>query len=159
MEKTEPRWDETWATWDKPAWPASTNLRIDWFLKAFQELKASAAVCEPVIVEVGTGSGWVARESYHVFEGRPYICADISSLALERIRNMELPAVTTCLMDELEALGKVADLLVCGDVLEHVEDRPKFFAQIRSVMKEGGIVPEHAQQVPSQCVRRSTART
>lgn len=73
-----------------------------------------------------------------VFPEAPYLCADVSREALDKLALKECPNVSSCLMGELAEQTQKADLVICGDVYEHVEDRQAFIRQIKDVLKPGG---------------------
>ena len=131
------RWDDTWCVGKKPAWPEYTNLRIEWFIEECKDLK-KRGLEKPVIVEIGAGVGWVTKELCNFFPESPYYCTDISMFALKQIEDLNLANVKTCPISELVKMGHVADIIICGDVIEHVEDRMTFFETITDIIKPDG---------------------
>ena len=131
-------WDNTWAHCTEPAWPEYTNLRIDWFRQKCVEIRNIENVLKPTVVEIGAGSGWVTRDLCGIFKECVYVCADISPYALQQIEELNLPNVKTTPMSKLLETGRIADIVICGDVLEHVEDRQSFFETITATVKQGG---------------------
>ena len=90
---------------------------------------------KPVIVEIG--AGWVIKELCKVFQESLYYCTDISMSALKQIKDLNLQNVKTIHIKELVKMGRIAGIIICGDVIGHAEERQHFFEMLTDIIKLG----------------------
>ena len=100
-----------------------------------------------IVADIGAGSGYFSfRLAHHVGDkGRVY-AADINPDMIlhmnRRIRDLGVKNMITVLSDPDDPLlGKASvDLVFICEVWHHIEDQPKYLAQIRHILKPGGRV-------------------
>ena len=93
------------------------------------------------VVDVGTGTGLVAREAVHVLGDASAVVAIDPSAGM--LRHAKLPKGTALLEGIAERLplrDQCADFLSMGYALRHVSDLSATFAEFYRVLKPGGIV-------------------
>ena len=100
-----------------------------------------------VVADIGAGSGYFSfRLAHHVGDqGRVYatdINPDMILHMNRRIRDLGVKNMITVLSDPDDPLlGKASvDLVFICEVWHHIEDQPKYLAQIRQILKPGGRV-------------------
>ena len=132
------QWDEYWKEIDRPSWPEYTSIRIKWFISIVKNRLLKEISSSATVVEIGAGKGWVTAHLSPLFIGGKYICTDVAEEALLCISELKLPNVITKLACEKTGLNICADLVICGDVYEHVRERKSFLDNIYEIMKPGG---------------------
>ncbi|MBV8424311.1 MAG: class I SAM-dependent methyltransferase [Candidatus Eremiobacteraeota bacterium] len=102
---------------------------------------------EARVLEVGVGSGYHLRALFDRIPGVRYEAIDISSLAVQFAKSYALGDRTAAdatfairnVMEGIPAAGATYDAVVCGEVLEHVEHPEQLLAEIRRVLRPGGV--------------------
>lgn len=87
-------------------------------------------------LDLGCGDGRLTAE----LTSGPTIAADVSRVALERARG-RLPAVDFAELDpgaDLPFRDGEFDLVLCADVIEHVQDVQSLLSEARRVLRPGG---------------------
>jgi len=106
---------------------------------AMNDLRGEKGV---VILEVGAGTGWVTAALSPLFPNARYISTDISSEAMRKLGELGLPTVEPVVTGDVSTLGVQADLVICGDVIEHVreESRVQFMNSLVLALNPGGLL-------------------
>jgi 2-polyprenyl-3-methyl-5-hydroxy-6-metoxy-1,4-benzoquinol methylase len=98
------------------------------------------------VLEVGVGSGYHLAKLLGMRPDVRYTGVDISQYAIDfarrfALRDKEIAGITFRLANATDGLGEPPasfDAVICGEVLEHVDDPGALLAELRRVIKPGG---------------------
>jgi arsenite methyltransferase len=106
---------------------------------------------DEVVADIGAGTGYFTlRFARHAAKA---LAVDIDARLLEMAKKNAPPNVETILAapdDPKLAAGSVDTIFFC-DVLHHIEDRPAYYAKLKSALKPGGrivIIDFHKKKLP-----------
>lgn len=117
----------------------------DAWQKPDEVIRALALKSDAVIADIGSGTGYFAvRIARMVPEGRVYGVdtePNMVKYLAERAKREELGNVTAVKASPGDPrLAEKADLILLVDVFHHVENRERYFARLRDLLKPGGRV-------------------
>jgi 2-polyprenyl-6-hydroxyphenyl methylase / 3-demethylubiquinone-9 3-methyltransferase len=120
--------DQWWA-------PRGEFVMLDWIAAARVRLVPPAAYDGALLLDVGCGGGLLARH----LRGRSYrhVGVDLSAAALNLARAHDVAAVRGDVV-HLPFGDEVFDVVVAGEILEHVADHAGLVAEACRVLKPGG---------------------
>lgn len=117
------------------------------------------------ILDYGCGTGGLLQELQKIYKGKEIYGADVSDIALAYCRKRRLSNILDLKNTELPANS--FDLIICQDVLEHVQNDVEYLAQIKDLLRKEGrllvTVPAHeflwsGEDYVSKHFRRYTRR-
>lgn len=121
---------EEW--WD----PRGEFAGLHWMARARGELIPKPATGGAVLVDIACGGGLTAP---HVPAGYLHIGVDVTDSALRVARDHGVVPVRADMM-RLPLASEVADVVVAGEIFEHVEDLMRAIQEISRVLKPGGLL-------------------
>lgn len=118
-----------------------SKLLMDGFLTNFNELLSSLVRSEEII-ELGAGEGFLSKVIKKKFKKSRLLVSDSDEEILEEAK-VTLKGVSGLTFKKIDAerIGLkdgIFDLVVCSEVLEHVENPKKVLGEILRVMKDDG---------------------
>ena len=127
---------------------------LHWLAEARARLVPPAAVDGALLVDVGCGAGLLAP--HLAGKGYRHVGVDLTVSALEQapthgVRPVKADAVALPLADA------AADVVVAGEILEHVTDLPGTVAELCRVLRPGGLLV--LDTLNATAVSRSDRRT
>jgi 2-polyprenyl-6-hydroxyphenyl methylase / 3-demethylubiquinone-9 3-methyltransferase len=115
--------------------PRGAFAALHWLARARAALIPTPARARPTLVDLGCGGGLLAR---HV-DGYRHVGVDLSeSSLLQAAGHGVLPVRADAAAVPLR--NGVADVVVAGEVFEHVRDLPAVVAEIARVLRPGGVL-------------------
>lgn len=137
---TTPFYERYWQRADsaKPEHDPLTPFKASHLVDLLQSLPASAG--HPRVVDAGCGAGSLAlRYAAHADE---VLALDVSANAIAVAKGRGAPANVRFVEADLEARWPVedgwADLVVSSEVVEHLYEFPRYFAELGRVLRPGG---------------------
>ncbi|GAA0419489.1 methyltransferase domain-containing protein [Actinoplanes campanulatus] len=135
MQRNDPRqYDDLAGEWWRPGGPFEL---LHWLAEARAALIPPAGAPGRILVDAGCGGGLLAP---HVRgKGYRHIGVDLRRTGLERA----VPRGMTAVNGDVTALplaGRSADVVVAGEILEHVTDLSGTVAELCRVLRPGGLV-------------------
>jgi ubiquinone/menaquinone biosynthesis C-methylase UbiE len=133
------------------AWANSTDLSRVRVIEAFEGptalenkfiLNQMGSISGKKLLDIGAGLG--ESSVYFALKGAKVTVVDISpkmvttALGLGRKFGVELEGIVSS-AEKLNLPPETYDLIYAANTLHHVQDRPSFFAQMRSALKPGGM--------------------
>jgi 2-polyprenyl-6-hydroxyphenyl methylase / 3-demethylubiquinone-9 3-methyltransferase len=120
--------DQWWA-------PRGEFVMLDWIAAARVRLVPPATTDDALLLDVACGGGLLAKH----LQGRGYrhIGVDLSATALNLARAHDVAAVRGDVV-RLPFGAEVFDVVVAGEILEHVADHDALVAEVCRVLKPGG---------------------
>ncbi|MEO6713479.1 MAG: methyltransferase domain-containing protein [Mycobacteriales bacterium] len=116
--------------WD----PRGKFAALHWLAKARGSLIPPAPADGAVLIDLACGGGLTAP---HVPSGYVHIGVDLMDSALREARGHGVVPVRAD-VTRLPVRRAVADVVVAGEIFEHVRDLPRLIAEIARVLKPGG---------------------
>lgn len=113
--------------------PAGKFASLHWLAKSRGDL-IPAATDGAVLLDLGCGGGLTAP---HVPAGYRHIGIDLTASALHAARQHGVVPVLAD-VTRLPVRSAAADVIVAGEIFEHVTDLPRLIAEIARVLKPGG---------------------
>ena len=115
--------------------PHGAFAALHWLAEARAALLPPAARRDALLVDVGCGGGLFIpyRDGYR------YLGIDLTHSALEIVRAQGLPAVLAD-AGALPLPDECADVVVAGELFEHVHDLDQVVAEIARILRPGGAV-------------------
>lgn len=113
--------------------PDGAFAALHWLAAARGRLVPRPTTADPVLVDLACGGGLLAP---HI-EGYTHVGVDLSHSALEQARQ----AGVQCVQGDITRLpldSGVADVVVAGEIFEHVEDLPAAVAEAARILAPGG---------------------
>lgn len=126
------QYDDLAAEWCKPR---GAFAMLHWIAVARAGLVPAAARAGSVLVDIGCGGGVLAP--HLAAKGHRHVGIDLSASALAAAR-MRSVTVTQADAGRLPLADEVADVVVVGELLEHVEDSAAVLAEAIRVLRPGG---------------------
>lgn len=91
------------------------------------------------VLDVGCGNGMMIREMKGVLKGSPnFHGADLSGAVVEQNQNFDKDSKYYQLDIQKDSLPKKFDLIVCSEVIEHLENRTLAYQNLRKMLNPGG---------------------
>ncbi|PWK46648.1 class I SAM-dependent methyltransferase [Actinoplanes xinjiangensis] len=135
MQRNDPRqYDDLAAEWWQPA---GTFALLHWLAAARAALVPPAAAPGRILVDAGCGGGLLAPHLHG--KGYRHVGVDLRRTGLEQA----VPRGVTAVNGDVTALplkAGGADVVVAGEILEHVTDLPGTVAELCRVLRPGGLV-------------------
>ena len=135
MRRNDPRqYDDLAAEWWRPAGPFAL---LHWLAAARAALIPPAAAPGRILVDAGCGGGLLAPHLHG--KGYRHIGVDLRRAGLRQAA----PRGVIALNGDVTALplaARSADVVVAGEILEHVTDLPGTVAELCRVLRPGGLV-------------------
>lgn len=110
----------------------------DQWQKPHEVIQALALRKDEVVADIGAGSGYFTRRIAH--HTAKVFAVDIDAKLLEKTRASSPANVETVLatMDDPKLAPASVDTIFICDVLHHIENRPAYYAKLKTALKPGG---------------------
>jgi 2-polyprenyl-6-hydroxyphenyl methylase/3-demethylubiquinone-9 3-methyltransferase len=125
------QYDELAGAWRDPSGAFSA---LHWLADVRARLVPAADPCAPLLLDVACGGGLLATR----VDGYCHVGVDLSRSALEVARADLVPVQGDA--RQLPVTDAAADVVVAGEIFEHVEDLDGTVAEIARVLRPGGVV-------------------
>ena len=110
---------------------------LRWY--ALNGILKSAIKNASVILDIGGFDGYIFHEMSREITGKDITVVDLDKSGLKTAREMGLKTLEASVMD-LPFPDSHADLILCLDLLEHVEDDGRVMQEISRVLKKDGTI-------------------
>jgi trans-aconitate methyltransferase len=90
------------------------------------------------ILDYGCGTGKIAYLLQQRYQDKEIFGADVSDAALDYCRKRGLTNIFDLKNEKLPQ--NTFDLIICFEVLEHIEDEMEFLAQVKELLRTGGMI-------------------
>ena len=130
LEEQQGYWDKKW---DASPLPNSRQLRRG---NTILEILRTLQPVRPKVLDLGCGTGWLTARLSQLGEA---MGIDLSETAIAVAKSMfPGPTYIAGNLYELSLPAKHFDVVVCQEVIAHVEDQQKLLEQISTVLTPGG---------------------
>lgn len=124
---------------DTPKYRSKNPIQRALIRRFVDRLHGLFVAANPVrdVLEVGVGEGFISGYLSERFPGVEFSGADLREDDLARVRE-KFPRIEThrVSIEDLESLGRRWDLVICAEVLEHLDDPARGLAALARVAKE-----------------------
>jgi 2-polyprenyl-3-methyl-5-hydroxy-6-metoxy-1,4-benzoquinol methylase len=118
------------------------NARMAWITSAIERAAATLCVAHELAVEVGPGAGMELPTLAGTFSN--VVAVDVEPAFVERsmVIAKDHPNIKALVADATRPVAGLApaDLVLCTEVLEHVEEPGKLIAGLYGLLKPGGVL-------------------